>query len=136
LRLISPSGMSEVIISSVLEEAFKQVSERVARKLTEGKKLTDTEVIVLLLDLMNRRINDMNVSLNQRIDDLNTSLNQRIDDTNKRIDDLNTSLNRRITDLTNEIAELRKDIRVLQREVSSIKSDVIELMKRKLFPEE
>ncbi len=117
--------MSEVIISSVLEEAFKQVSERVARKLTEGKKLTDTEVIVLLLDLMNRRINDMNVSLNQRIDD-----------TNKRIDDLNTSLNRRITDLTNEIAELRKDIRVLQREVSSIKSDVIELMKRKLFPEE
>ncbi|MCD6348125.1 MAG: hypothetical protein J7L91_00670, partial [Candidatus Korarchaeota archaeon] len=112
--------MSEVIISSVLEEAFKQVSERVARKLTEGKKLTDTEVIVLLLDLMNRRINDMNVSLNQRIDDtnkriddLNTSLNQRIDDTsanlmakmeeldkrlNQRIDDLNTSLNQRIDD--------------------------------------
>ncbi len=30
--------MSEVVISSVLEEAFKQVSERVARKLTEGEE--------------------------------------------------------------------------------------------------
>ena len=102
--------MTEAIITSVLEEALKQASERIARKLTEGKRLTDTEVIILLLDQMNRRMEIMNESLNRRIDDTN----RRIDDTNKRIDDL------------------KEEVRLLKQEVSSIKSDIINLLKEKL----
>jgi peptidoglycan hydrolase CwlO-like protein len=102
--------VTEAIITSVLEEALKQASERIARKLTEGKRLTDTEVIILLLDQMNRRMEIMNESLNRRIDDTN----RRIDDTNKRIDDL------------------KEDVRLLRQEVSSIKSDIINLLKEKL----
>ncbi len=117
--------MSEIVITSVLDEALKQVSERVAKKLTEGKRLTDTEVIVLLLDMINKRIASMEEGLNKRIDDLDSKLSQRIDATNQCIDDLR-----------DELIELRKDVRVLQQEISSIKSDVIELMKRKLFPEQ
>jgi len=118
--------VTEAIITSVLEEALKQASERIARKLTEGKRLTDTEVIILLLDQMNRRMEIMNESLNRRIDDLGASLNKRIDDTNRRIDDLNTSLNKRIDDL-------KEEVKLLKQEVSSIKSDIINLLKEKLI---
>jgi archaellum component FlaC len=106
--------MVETVIAPVSEEALRQASERIARKLTEGKRLTNTEIIILLLDQMNKRMEIMNESLNKRIDDLSTSLNKRIDDTNKRIDDL------------------RDDIKLLRQEVSSIKSDVINLLKERL----
>jgi len=79
-------------MTSVLEEALRQASERIAKKITEGKKLTSTDVIILLLDQMNKRI----------------------DDTNKRID------------------EIKEDLRLLHQEVSSIKSDIIALMREKL----
>jgi len=106
--------MVEAVVTSVLEEALKQASERIAKKITEGKKLTSTDVIILLLDQMNKRIDDTN----KRIDDLSASLN-------KRIDDLNISLNKRIDDI-------KEDLRSLHQEVSSIKSDVIALMREKL----
>ena len=95
--------MVEAVVTSVLEEALRQASERIAKKITEGKRLTSTDVIILLLDQMNKRI----------------------DDTNKRIDDLNTSLNKRID-------EIKGDLRLLHQEVSSIKSDIIALMREKL----
>jgi len=95
--------MTEAVITSVLEGALRQASERIAKKLTEGKRLTDTEVIILFLDQMNKRMEIMN-----------ESLNKRIDDTNKRIDDL------------------KEDVKLLRQEVSSIKSDVINLLKERL----
>jgi len=113
--------MVEAAVTSVLEEALRQASERIAKKITEGKRLTSTDVIILLLDQMNKRIDDTN----KRIDDLSASLNKRIDDTNKRIDDLNTSLNKRIDDI-------KGDLRLLHQEVSSIKSDIIALMRERL----
>jgi predicted nucleic acid-binding Zn-ribbon protein len=131
--------MVEAVVTSVLEEALRQASERIAKKITEGKRLTSIDVIILLLDQMNKRIEDTN----KRIDDLSASLNKRIDDTNKRIDDLNTSLNKRIDDLsaslnkrideTNKrIDDIKEDLRLLHQEVSSIKSDIIALMREKL----
>jgi DNA anti-recombination protein RmuC len=117
--------MVEAVMTSVLEEALRQASERIAKKITEGKRLTSTDVIILLLDQMNKRMEIMNESFNKRIDDLSASLNKRIDDTNKRIDDLNTSLNKRIDDI-------KEDLRSLHQEVSSIKSDVIALMRERL----
>ena len=113
--------MVEAVVTSVLEEALRQASERIAKKITEGKKLTSTDVIILLLDQTNKGIDDTN----KRIDDLSASLNKRIDDTNKRIDDLNTSLNKRID-------EIKEDLKLLHQEVSSIKSDIIALMREKL----
>ena len=118
--------MTEVLVTSVLEEALRLFSDKIAKKLAEGKRLTDSEIMVLLLDQMNKRMEIMNQSLNKRIDDLRDSLNARIDETNKRIDDLRDSLSGRIN-------ELREEIRTLQLEVSSIKSDTINLMKEKIL---
>jgi len=124
--------MVEAVVTSVLEEALRQASERIAKKITEGKRLTSIDVIILLLDQMNKRMEAMNESLNKRIDDLSASLNKRIDDTNKRIDDLNTSLNKRIDDTNKRIDDIKEDLKSLHQEVSSIKSDVIALMREKL----
>lgn len=125
--------MTEVLVTSVLEEALKQFSEKIARKLMEGKRLTDTEVIVLLLDQMNKRMEIMNESLNKRIDDLRDSFSERIAETNKRIDEINSSLSGKIAETNKRIDELREDVRALQGEVSSIKSDIINLMKEKIL---
>jgi hypothetical protein len=91
--------MVEAVAPPVLGEVLRQVSERIAKKLMEGKKLTDTEVIILLLDHMNgsldqmsRRIDDLGDSLNKRIDDVRDSLGKRIGETNKRIDDTNAKM--------------------------------------------
>ena len=70
--------------------------------------------------------------LRGKIDDLSASLNKRIDDTNRRIDDLNNSLNKRIDDMNKRIDEIKEDLKSLHQEVSSIKSDVIALMREKL----
>jgi len=124
--------MVEAVALPVLGEVLKQVSERIAKKLMEGKKLTDTEVIILLLDQMNRaldqmsrRIDDLGDSLNKRIDDVRDSLGKRIDETNKRIDDTNAKMETVHQDLKN-------DIRLLYQEVSSVKSVVINLLKEML----
>lgn len=121
--------MVEAAALPVLGEVLRQVSERIAKKLMEGKKLTDTEVIVLLLDQMNgsldqvsRRIDGLGDSLNKRIDDVRDSLGKRIDETNKRIDDTNAKMETVHQDLKN-------DIRLLYQEVSSVKSVVINLLK-------
>ena len=78
------------------------------------------------------KMEELDKRLNKRIDDLDAKLSQRISD-------VESSLNKRIDDLAVQINELRKDVRLLHQEVSSIKSDVIVLLKQKLFgkvPEE
>jgi hypothetical protein len=57
----------------------------IAKKIIEGKRLTSIDVIILLLDQMNKRID-----------------------------------------------EIKEDLRLLHQEVSSIKSDMIALMREKL----
>jgi hypothetical protein len=91
--------MVEAAALPVLGEVLRQVSERIAKKLMEGEKLTDTEVIILLLDQMNgsldqmsRGIDDLGDSLNKRMDDVRDSLGKRIGETNKRIDDTNAKM--------------------------------------------
>ena len=106
--------MVEAVAVPVLGEVLRQVPGRIAKKLVEGKKLTDTEVIILLLDQMSRRI-----------DDLRDSLGKRIDETNKRIDDTNARME-------NIHRDLKNDIRMLYQEVSSVKSAVIDLLKVRL----
>ena len=124
--------MAEAVALPVLGEVLRQVSERIAKKLMEGKKLTDTEVIILLLDQMNgsldqvsRRIDYLGDSLNKRIDDVRDSLGKRIDETNKRINDTNAKMETVHQDLKNNIS-------LLYQEVSSVKSVVISLLKEML----
>jgi replicative DNA helicase len=80
--VITLSVVAEAMLSRVLEEAVN----RIARKVAEGKKLSDQEIVMLYLDIIMR------------------SNERRFESIEKRID-------------------------LVYSEVSSIKTDIIKLMK-------
>ena len=80
--VITLSVVAEAMLSRVLEEAVN----RIARKVAEGKKLSDQEIVMLYLDIIMR------------------SNGRRFESIEKRID-------------------------LVYSEVSSIKTDIIKLMK-------
>jgi len=63
------------------------------------------------VEAIDKRIDDLNISINARIDDTNVSINARIDNTNVSI---NARIDKLSTDMQNQFDELRADIRVLQ----------------------
>ena len=132
--------IAESLLATVLEEAVK----RIAKKVASGKKLSDSEVMILLLDQMNRRIeerfravdsrlSDIEKSFNLRLDSLKDYVDGRLSEMSKRIEDLSKNLNARIDDLSKSlnarIDDLSKAVHALSVEVSSIKTDIIKLLK-------
>jgi len=76
-----------------------------------GKIREENQKIVAILELTNKRLDDVNTHLadqsrriddtNKRIDEVRSELTSRIDDTNKRIDDMHSDLVNRL-DANNE----------------------------------
>ena len=118
-------AVAESLLASVLEEAVK----RIAKKVASGKRLSDSEVMILLLDQMNRRMEErfdaLEKNFNSRLDGLKDYVDGRLSEMSKRIDDLNKTLNARIDDLS-------KMVHALSIEVSSIKTDIIKLLKERI----
>jgi len=151
-------AVAESLLASVLEEAVK----RIARKVASGKRLSDSEVMILLLDQMNRRMEErfdaleknfntrldslkdyvdtrfsnMERNFNTRLDSLKDYVDGRLNEMSKRIDDLNKTLNARIDTLNKTLSaridDLSKMVHALSIEVSSIKTDVIKLLKERI----
>lgn len=136
-----------LIASTILEAVFGEAIKRIIGKVKAGKRLSDSEITLLLLGEMNRRIDDIykvlshqlgkiDIDLNNRIDETNKSLNKRIDDVYKvlsaQIEKMNTHLNNRINETNKRIDDLRIDVKTLTQEVSSIKSVIINLLKEKI----
>ena len=151
-------AVTESLLATVLEEAVK----RIARKVASGKRLSDSEVMILLLDQMNRRMeerfnalennlnsrlsslkdyvdsrfNDLERNFNSRLDGLKDYVDGRLSEMSKRIDDLNKTLNARIDTLNKTLSaridDLSKVVHALSIEVSSIKTDIIKLLKERI----
>ena len=62
----SLSVVAEAMLSRVLEEAVN----RIVRKVAEGKKLSDQEIVILYLDIIMRSNEKRFESLEKKIDDL------------------------------------------------------------------
>ena len=107
-------AVAESLLTTVLEEAVK----RIARKVASGKRLSDSEVMILLLDQMNKRMeerfNALEKNFNSRLDALKEYVDGRLSEMSKRIDDLS------------------KMVHALSIEVSSIKTDIIKLLKERI----
>lgn len=76
------------------------------------KQITDAvEVTNHKIDLLDKKIDQVEESLNHRIDEVEESLNRRIDEVeeslNRRIDQVEESLNRQIVELVVRIEEVR-----------------------------
>jgi len=127
--VITLSVVAEAMLSRVLEEAVN----RIARKVAEGKKLSDQEIVMLYLDIIMRsngrrfesiekRIDDLKGYVDKRVNDLKESVDKRFESIEKRIDDLKESVDKRFE-------SIEKRIDLVYSEVSSIKTDIIKLMK-------
>jgi chaperonin cofactor prefoldin len=152
---------AEALISRVLEEAVG----RIARKVAEGKKLSDQEIVILYLDIIIRsnekRFNDLREytdkkfesidrrfeAIDKRFDDLKEYVDKRINDLKdyvdkrfeavdkrfesleKRIEDLKGYVDKRLEDVDKRLESLERRVELVYNEVSSIKTDIIKMMK-------
>ena len=116
------SIVAETLVSRVLDEAVN----RIARKVAEGKKLSDQEIVILYLDIIMRsnekRFNDLKEYVDKRINDLK-------DYVDKRFKSLEKSVDKRFDSLEKRIDSLERRVELVYNEVSSIKTDIIKMMK-------
>jgi archaellum component FlaC len=146
----SLSVVAEAMLSRVLEEAVN----RIARKVAEGKKLSDQEIVILYLDIIMRSNEKRFETIDKRINDLREytdkkfeSIDRRFETIDKRINDLKEYVDKRINDLKDyvdkrfeavdkrldsiekRIDSLERRVELVYNEVSSIKTDIIKMMK-------
>ena len=109
------------LVETVLPNILVEVSKAILEKVKEGKKLSVEEIMLLYLDMMYRRIDEMDKRLTSRIDELdrrltsridelNDRLSKRIDEVNKRIDSIHLELSKKIDETNRRIDEVNKRI--------------------------
>jgi chaperonin cofactor prefoldin len=128
----SLSAVAEAMLSRVLEEAVN----RIARKVAEGKKLSDQEIVILYLDIIMRSsdkrfdaIDKRFEAIDKRFDDLKEYVDKRFDAVDKRLDDLKDYVDKRFEAVDKRLESLERRVELVYNEVSSIKTDIIKMMK-------
>ena len=92
--------MVEQIALSLLENIINQYLNKIIEKAKKGKRLSDWEVGLLLIDY-NRRILELRIK----------SLEKRVDALEARVDTLETSIEEEIEGLRNDMKNLEKGLR-------------------------
>ena len=130
------SAVAETVLSRVLEEAVN----RIARKVAEGKKLSDQEIVILYLDIIMRsnerrfetidkRFDDLKEYVDKRTNDLKEYVDKRITDLKEYVDKRFEAVDKRLDTLDKRIDSLERRVELVYNEVSSIKTDIIKMMK-------
>jgi len=108
---------AEAMLSRVLEEAVN----RIARKVAEGKKLSDQEIVILYLDIIMRsnekRFNDLRKYTDKKFE----SIDRRFEAIDKRFDDLKEYVDKRINDLKDYVD---KRFESLEKRIEDLKGYV------------
>ena len=159
--------MNSVVVPSIISAVLEEAVKRIAKKVAEGKRLSDSEVMILILDQVNKRIEvgfsdidkrfsdvdkrfsdinrrfedvdkrfeDLKEYVDRRFSDIDkrfSDIDKRFSDIDRRFDDLKEYVDKRFDDVNRRIDDLNATVRMLVKEVSSIKSDVIALLKERL----
>jgi tetrahydromethanopterin S-methyltransferase subunit G len=126
---------AEQVILKVLEEAVA----RIARKAAEGKKLSDKEVSVLMMSTMMRRLEDFRgymdkrlEDFDKRLDDLKVYVDRRFEDFKAYVDGRFDAVEKRMEGLEKRMEGLERRLDVVYGEVSSIKTDIVKMMREML----
>ncbi|MCC6065786.1 MAG: hypothetical protein LM576_07365 [Thermofilum sp.] len=117
-----------VVFERVAAKALEEALARIIRKASEGKRLSDSEVALLVMGLMLRRL-----------DDLKSYVDSRFDSVEKRLDDLKGYADGRFNAVEGRLGALEKRLETVEgrldtvySEVSSIKTDIIKMMRELL----
>ena len=118
-----------------------EIKETVQKVLQElvlpdlGRIREDNAKILAVLDLTNKRLDDVNThladqsrridevrsELTQKIDDVRSELTKRIDETNKKIDDVRSELTMRIDETNKKIDDVRSE---LTQKIDEVRSEI------------
>jgi tetrahydromethanopterin S-methyltransferase subunit G len=133
------SAAAAVAAEHVVLKALEEAVTRIARKAAEGKKLSDKEVSVLMMSTMMRRLEDFRgymdkrlEDFDRRLDDLKGYVNRRFDDVDKRLEDLKGYVDGRFNAVEKRMDAIEGRLNVVHSEVSSIKTDIIKMMRELL----
>jgi tetrahydromethanopterin S-methyltransferase subunit G len=144
--LAMSSAAAAVAAEQVVLRALEEAVARIARKAAEGKKLSDKEVSVLMMSTMMRRLEDFRGYMDKRLEDFD----KRLDAFDRRLDDLKAYVDRRFEDfkayvdgrfdavekrmegLEKRMEGLERRLDVVYGEVSSIKTDIVKMMREML----
>ena len=125
-----------MVFEQVAAKALEEALARIVRKAAEGKRLSDSEVALLVMGLMLRRLDDLKAYVDKGFADLKEYVDKRVDDLKSYVDGRFASVEKRIDDLRGYVdgrfngVEGRLD--TLYSEVSSIKTDIIKMMRELL----
>jgi archaellum component FlaC len=119
------SAVAEAVLSRVLEEAVN----RIARKVAEGKKLSDQEIVILYLDIIMRSNERRFEAIDKRFNDLKEYVDKRINDLKDYVDKRFEAVDKRLDSIEKRIDSLERRVELVYNEVSSIKTDIIKMMK-------
>jgi archaellum component FlaC len=117
-----------IALEQLVVKALGEAVSRIAKKVSEGKRLSDREVVVLVMSLMMRRFEDFREHVDKRFEDFKAYVDGRFNTVEKRMD----GLERRMDGLERKMESLEKRIDVVYSEVSSIKTDIVKMMKELL----
>ena len=96
-----------------------EIKETVQKVLQElvlpdlGRIREDNAKILAVLDLTNKRLDDVNTHLadqSRRIDEVRSELTRKIDETNKKIDEVRSELTRKIDETNKKINDVQMDL--------------------------
>jgi tetrahydromethanopterin S-methyltransferase subunit G len=122
------SAAAAVAAEQVILKALEEAVARVARKAAEGKKLSDREVSALMMSTMMRRMEDLRGYVDKRFDDVD----KRLEDLKGYVDGRFNAVEKRIEGLERRFDVVEGRLNVVHSEVSSIKTDIIKMMRELL----
>ncbi|WP_229768300.1 hypothetical protein, partial [Sulfodiicoccus acidiphilus] len=94
------------ISAAIIDAVLKQFSEKIVKKVQEGKKLTDSEVMMLIfsqaMQAVRAEISGLRQEMNGRMDGLNSrmdGLEKRIEAVDSKVDSFRNEMNGRMDGL-------------------------------------
>lgn len=131
--------------SILLDAVIKEALDGIVRKIREGKKLTDSEVLLLVVsqlkreqELLRETFTDFKRDMYRRFDDVD----RKFDDIDRRFDEVDRKfgevykrfeqIDKRFEQMDKRFEQLEAEIKFMSHELMSIKSDIINLLKEKL----
>ena len=132
-----------VVFEQVAARALEEAVSRIVRKAAEGKRLSDSEVALLVMSLMLRRLDDLKVYVDRRAEDLKSYVDARLDDlkayVDRRVEDLKAyvdakfnAVEKRLDGIEGRLSAVEGRLDTLYSEVSSIKTEIIKMMRELL----
>ncbi len=122
---------ASVLLDAVVREAF----ETIVTKIREGKKLTDSEVLLLVVSQIRREQERGFGEVERRFEEVNRRFEQvdkRFEKVEGEIKELRDEMNRRFEQVDKRFEQIEGEIKFVSHGMMEIKSDIINLLKEKL----